>query len=302
MVFVLALLCSQTPGTPQGGASDYLDLETLAQRYDLVLTSDAATGREVLRAKDLTVILAPALRTILFNGTPRKLESPVVVESGRVRIPREVEVWLGGIVPLRKTEVVHPSSKKPKWFSIVIDPGHGGRHTGCRGRSGVFEKELTLDIALRLKPFLDEAGGNVLLTRTDDRHFDLEVDRDLQHRVQVVNRTAPDLFLSIHVNYVDRPEPRGFEIWMRRNDRSSRDLAQHVRAALKGELRTEDRGIVNDYRGLRVLKGTSCPAVLIEVGFISNPVEERQLCDPSYRQRVASAIARGVEKYLASRK
>lgn len=284
---------------------DYVDLETLARRYQVVWSSDAATGREVLRSPKLTVVFAPSLDTALVDGVPRRLAKAVAVSGGRVQVPVEIARLIDSAAAVRRTEPVKVQPKieprKKQWFTVVLDPGHGGLHTGCKGRSGVFEKELTLDLALRLKPLLEEAGARVLLTRTDDRHFDEDVHRDLQHRVNVVNRERPDVFLSIHVNYVPHSEPRGFELWVRRNDRGSRELASYLRGEMNRALPTEDRGI-KDEKALYVLRHTSCPAVLVEVGFISNPTEERYLLDAAYRQKIAGVLAEAVRKYVTARR
>lgn len=280
------------------------DLDSLARRYAVTWTSDAATGREILRSGEWTLVLAPGLDVALVNGTAHKLARPVQVVGGRVQVPEELAKLLDGSVAARKepAKKVDPVPAKPKkWFTVALDPGHGGMHTGCKGKSGVLEKELTLDLALRLRAILEEAGGTVTLTRSDDRHFDEDVHRDLQHRCDQVNRAKPDLFLSIHVNYVARTEPRGFEMWIRKNDRISRDLASFLRAEFVRALDTDDRGIKDD-KSLYVLRNTTCPAVLVECGFISNPSEERDLCDPEHRQKLALAMAEAVKRYLASRK
>jgi N-acetylmuramoyl-L-alanine amidase len=293
------------PAPPYVGV-DYVDLDLLARRYSVTWTSDAATAREILRSGEFVIVLAPNLETALVNGAPRKLVHPVKVADGRVRVPVEIARLVDGTVAVRpvKTEPrKEPVSTAPKkkWFTVVLDPGHGGMHTGCKGRSGVLEKDLTLDMALRLRTLLEAAGGEVVMVRTDDRHFNDDVHRDLQHRCDLVNRTRPDLFLSIHVNYVPRPEPRGFEMWVRKNDRASRELASYLRAEFGRALSTDDRGI-KDEKNLYVLRNTSCPAVLVEVGFISNPAEERELCDPKHRQKLAATMAEAVQRYLAARK
>jgi N-acetylmuramoyl-L-alanine amidase len=141
------------------------------------------------------------------------------------------------------------------------------------------------------------------MTRTQDGHFDNQVDDDLDARVQIVNAAKPDLFLSIHTNYVANAAPRGFEVWVPRcngqRNQQSRDLADFVR----GELRavwgaSEDRGTKDDHN-LRVLKGTHCPAALVELEFISNPAVERQLGQPSKQRDLAMAIAEAATNWAA---
>jgi N-acetylmuramoyl-L-alanine amidase len=121
------------------------------------------------------------------------------------------------------------------------------------------------------------------------------VDNDLDARVQIVNAAKPDLFLSIHTNYVANNGPRGFEVWVPRcegaRNQQSRDLADLLRKELGGVWGSnEDRGTKDDHN-LRVLKGTHCPAALVELEFVSNPGVERQLGQPSKQRDLAAAIA-----------
>ena len=140
-----------------------------------------------------------------------------------------------------------------------------------------------------------EVGVDVRFTRTADYFV------PLRDRTSFANAQRADLFLSIHVNYVPNSGPRGFEVWVRRGDRASRELASYIRGEMNRAIATEDRGIKDD-RALYVLRNTSCPAALVEVGFISHPSEERLLLDPVHRQRLAGVLAESVRKYLAARR
>jgi N-acetylmuramoyl-L-alanine amidase len=139
-----------------------------------------------------------------------------------------------------------------------------------------------------------------------DRHFDVDVDDDLNARVDLVNRQNPDLFLSVHTNYVDNPGPRGFEVWVPKNARGARNaesrrLAQNLLAELGGVWQSEDRGIKDDHN-LRVLKGTTCPAALVELEFVSNPAAERELAKATKRRQLADAIAEAVRRWFVDRR
>lgn len=143
------------------------------------------------------------------------------------------------------------------------------------------------------------------MTRTTDRHFSPDVDDDLQARVNLVNRAAPDLFLSVHVNYVDNPGPRGFEVWVPKNAQGVRNAeSRRLARCLLNELGTvwdsEDRGI-KDEHNLRVLKGTTCPAALVELEFVSNRAAERELARADKRAQLAAALADAVRRWYAGR-
>jgi N-acetylmuramoyl-L-alanine amidase len=185
---------------------------------------------------------------------------------------------------------------------IAIDPGHGGMHTGGKGTNGLLEKDINLGVALNLRDILQSWGAQVVMTRTTDRHFDVHVDDDLDARVHIVNTAKPDLFLSIHTNYVETPGPRGFEVWVPRctgaRDHDSRALADLLREELGGVWGVSaDRG-TKDEHNLRVLKGTHCTAALVELEFVSNPAVERMLGQAGKQHDLASAIADAARKWF----
>jgi N-acetylmuramoyl-L-alanine amidase len=194
-----------------------------------------------------------------------------------------------------------PAMAQP--LTIAIDAGHGGFWTGGIGRSGLMEKDINLDVALELERIFISWGATVVMTRRSDLYFSTDRDRDLSERCAIVNRAKPDLFLSIHTNYVDGSGPRGYEVWVAKNatgarDRDSRELASFIREELGRVWGPEDRG-TKDEKNLHVLNGTHCPAVLAEMEFVSNPAVERQLAKHSVRVQIAEAVARAARRWLA---
>ncbi len=291
-----------------GGPVD-TDLDALGSKYGLTRVTDAATGREVLRAPGLTLVVAPGLSMALWNGEPKALSRPCRIVGGRVVVPAEVESWFAGRParrPGREPVVAAPPSHRertPKNFRLVIDPGHGGVHTGGKGASGLMEKEVTLDVSLRLGKLLEEYGVDVVLTRTRDLHFDADVDDDLQKRIDIANRAKGDFFMSIHANWHPTASPRGFEVFvprhLERSRLSSSTMAQEIESQFKRHLDTENRGIKE--AGFRVLKGTVAPAVLVELEFLSNRRGEEELSDASHRQKLAGLLFAAIKSYIARR-
>jgi N-acetylmuramoyl-L-alanine amidase len=293
------------------------DFNDLARRLELQPACDAVTGRHSVQVGGKTIAFAPGLRSCLVNGAPFPLSSPVTVEGGNLRLPPELVRHLEGAPPRSPVPPavdlgkpasaplpVRPEPVRPRKLPpcvIAIDPGHGGMHTGGRGRSGLLEKDINLDVSLELREILEGWGARVVMTRTTDRHFDRDVDDDLNARVDIVNRSGADLFISVHTNYVANSGPRGFEVWVPRTsgarDRRSRDLARILLDELGEVWDSENRG-VKDEHNLRVLKGTTCPAVLVELEFVSNPQAERQLAKPVKRRELAEALAEGVRKWV----
>ncbi len=298
------------------------DLEELSRRHEIQWSCEAATGRHVLKAGSTTLVFAPGLQSALANNIPIVLSAPVTLEGGRVKLPPELVRTIEQAPPRRSvTSIVElpranaPASREVEapaksragmplaGTTIAIDAGHGGVHTGGRGQRGVLEKDINLGVSLQLQRILESWGARVVITRTGDQHFDPQVDEDLDARVQIVNNARPNLFLSIHTNYVANPAVRGYEVWVPRTvgarDRDSRDLADLLRGELGGVWgANEDRGTKDDHN-LRVLKGTHCPAALVELEFVSNPAVERQLGDPAKQRSLAQAIAQAARSWVA---
>jgi N-acetylmuramoyl-L-alanine amidase len=218
---------------------------------------------------------------------------------------------------------------------IVIDAGHGGHDTGTIGPTGLMEKDLCLDIALRLGKIIQQKlpGAEVVFTRADDTFIPLE------RRTEIANEAKADLFLSVHANSSQDHDARGIETYYlnftgssdamevasRENATSgnsvhdlqdivkkiannekieeSRDLAAMIQDSLSKRMETLNRGERN--RGVRkapfvVLIGADMPSVLSEISFLSNPRDEQWLKKPENRQRVADGLYRGIETYLQS--
>lgn len=291
------------------------DLEELQRRRDFTRVSDAPTGREEIRAPGGTVVFSPGLSVALVDGLPRRLEQPVLLSGGRLILPESLAVEVRRMAPPRGQRpgpkpVEPPASAKPfPPCTIVVDPGHGRggkHHTGGKGATGLMEKDINLDVSMRLKRLLEAGGVKVIMTRTNEGHFSRDVDGDLQYRVDVAKKAAPDAFVSVHTNYAENTDARGYEIWVSREargkrDRESRELAAVLRRELGTVIRSGDRG-TKDERDLYVLNHTACTAVLVEMEFVSNPDAERLLASEAWRQRVAEALAEGLRKYVGSRR
>jgi N-acetylmuramoyl-L-alanine amidase len=297
-------------------AAGGVDLEDLSRRCYFTWTSDAGTERHVIKGERLTVAFVPGLDTAVVNGVPVKLILPPTIEAGRVKLPLDLanRVEEGCPFPAKppppakelvKRPPPPPSAPPPPVLPrcrIVIDAGHGGIHTGFVGRTGLMEKDINLDVARELRKILANWGAEVVMTREDDRHFSSNIDEDLGCRVEIVNRANPDLFLSVHTNGVERnPAARGFEVWvpLPLNERGvrSRQLAELIRGELGGVWGSEDRG-TKDEHNLRVLKGTHCPAALVELEFVSNRAAEAQLSSHEHRMKLARALADAAREWL----
>ncbi len=214
---------------------------------------------------------------------------------------------------------------------IVIDPGHGGHDSGTLGVEGLEEKEVVLDVALRVGKLLrDRLGADVVFTRTDDTFVPLET------RTAIANKAQADLFLSIHANSSPDASARGVETYylnftqqadalriaarenavsdqsiyqlsdlvkkiaLKEKISESREFAADIETSLFGGLERGNLGLKN--RGVKqapfvVLIGANMPSVLAEISFLTNAKDAKQLRQPEYRQRVAEGLYRGIAQY-----
>ena len=183
---------------------------------------------------------------------------------------------------------------------IVVDAGHGGAKTGAYGKGGggvVYEKDVTLAIALKLKAALEACGARVIMTR------DRDIDIGLETRSGLANDCGADLFVSIHndsngsVNSAS-----GTSTYYHNQDSSSRALATCVQEAVMGVTGLPSRGVLSDtvmyQSGFSVLRCSKMPAVLCEVAYINNVTDRRKLIDEGFQQRVAQAVCDGLRRYV----
>lgn len=237
------------------------------------------------------------------------------------------------------TSSLQPMSKEDQQLrarvphlKIVLDPGHGGWDMGTVGQQGVVEKELVLDISQRLGKLLEgRLDSEILYTRTEDAYVPLE------ERAEIANDGQADLFVSVHANNSDYRSARGVETYytnvsapansleiekrenatamtvvtttalssdaLKERTAQSRHLAASVERALYGTLSLKNPGVRD--RGVKeagfvVLTGTTMPAVLAEVSFVSSPADERNLQSSAYRQQIAEALYKGIARYAAA--
>ncbi|HEY9062981.1 MAG TPA: N-acetylmuramoyl-L-alanine amidase [Pseudobacteroides sp.] len=192
---------------------------------------------------------------------------------------------------------------------IVIDPGHGGVDSGCI-RKDLHEKDITLDISEKVKSILQNKGFNVDLTRKSDESLynyckigDTLERRDLNARVNRINDSNADIFVSIHVNSYFNPEINGSTaFYFSEQCLKSKALAKSIQRSLnnlviEGNKRMAHNSRAEDYY---ILKNTTIPGVLVETGFITNPRERGLLSTNSYRQKLAKSIASGIAEYMKS--
>jgi len=178
-------------------------------------------------------------------------------------------------------------------YAIVIDPGHGGSDPGAlTSFSNSREKDLNLDIALRVRDLLESKEQTVFMTREGDYYV------SLAERAEITNRLLPMFFVSIHNNAFETEEMHGAMTFHYEGSRQGRILAGFIQRRIVTQCGAQDKGVRT--ANFFVLRETIVPAVLVECGFMTNPDEEAKLRDPNYRRTMAMAIANGILDYCAS--
>ena len=313
--------------------AQYVPLLRFCNYYNLVWDWDLVSGRiEVKRGKN-TLILRPDSTLALANGKAIEFDYPIEYKDGAAYVPVKTALYISEKV-LGLKERPAPAVGRYTINTIVIDPGHGGRKDiGAKGKYGAKEKHIVLDISKRLKKYLEKNGLKVILTRSRDVAVPLykraaianENNADFfisvhangsRHRsasgfeVFYVSEATDDKARALaalenkSLNFENgeiskkRDSSTKTTVWelkLTEARRQSRELAYYICNIVSDELGMRNRGV----KGARfvVLKGALMPAVLVEVGFLTNRREESKLKSSSFRDSVAQAIARSILAY-----
>lgn len=200
----------------------------------------------------------------------------------------------GLVAGVGREQTVRAMPECPPQRAILIDPGHGGIDGGTNV-PGLLEKDIVLDVALRTRKYLERNHVPVLLTRTDDvdlgGHNDMgRLRRDVNYRVRVGNHCKVILMLSLHVNSASTPREHGMMIFYQ-HSRPSRDAAGLFDDVLRRSGLHDRREAPIPRSDFAVLRWSHSPAILVEMGFITNQADRQKLADPDYREKVAQALA-----------
>jgi len=272
---------------------------------------------------------APRTATSTARPNPRDFVPPAEAGSPGIPAPAPSSAQAGQHAPNSMVRALGLKINR-----IVIDAGHGGHDSGTLSTGGLEEKDVVLDVALRLGALLRQRlGAEVIYTRSDDTFIPLET------RTAIANQAQADLFISIHANSSPDADARGVEVYYlnftssadalevaaRENassDESIHQLSDLVKKIALQDKINESREFASDvdeslYAGLSqgnpglkdrgvkkapfvVLIGANMPSILAEISFLTNPDDARELREPQYRQRIAESLYRGVARYVSS--
>lgn len=188
-------------------------------------------------------------------------------------------------------------------ITIAIDPGHGGYDPGKVGVDGTLEKDINLAISLQLKDCLEKMNYKVVMTRLTDTHLYTEGCRskktdDLNHRISIIEDASPIVAISIHQNSFQNSSVSGAQVFYYNDAGDSKLLADSIQSALISELNPAKKRTAKSNTSYYMLKNTSCPTVIVECGFLSNPSEAALLNTEQYQQQTAKAICAGIDNYI----
>lgn len=308
VVILLALL--HGPAARAALVSGGLSLTDTLAAYGF--TDYSVYGSTILfRSRHAVLSFENGSRKVLVNGMTVYLNGGIG-QWGNDWVIRPVDM-ADTLGPLLRPD---PVLKSVPWGTVLIDPGHGGSDPGTRSGRGIEEKRLTLDLAKRVRIRLRDCGVSAVLTRDRDQVLTLD------ERCDRAARLGAALFVSIHLNSSKNAAISGVETFVvpaagypatadaldprrlsrpvpcpgNRYDSANVLLAACVHRGLLSQTGTEDRGV----RRARfyVIRNASCPAALVECGFLSNTREAARLADEAYRDRVAEGVARGILTYL----
>lgn len=201
-------------------------------------------------------------------------------------------VLLASRLPARKATLID--------FTVVLDAGHGGIDGGVVGADGVKESDLNLQYVKTLRDIFERAGFNVVLTRsTDGGLYGLPTkgfkSRDMLQRKKIIDETRPNLVLSVHMNKFSRSYRSGPQVFFQQGKADGQLLAESVQRALNDFSGSSTQALCGDYF---VCRETSCPAAIVECGFLSNAEECAALQRDEYREQLCNVIFNGTMLYL----
>lgn len=204
----------------------------------------------------------------------------------------------------RAVTVLAESSPPKRNHTVIIDPGHGGVDGGATSCTGIMESKLNLEISLKLNDFLRFLGHDTKMIRTEDisvytkgETIAAQKASDLKERVRICNERKNALLLSIHQNNFPDSRYSGAQVFY---TQGSETIAKKLQTAFCTILNSGSRRQEKKGSGIYLMEHITCPGVLIECGFLSNPEEERKLRSDDYQKKIAALIACTVSQYQSN--
>ena len=209
---------------------------------------------------------------------------------------------------IEKSSPVSLTGSQQMIDTIVLDPGHGGIDGGATGFGGVIEKDINLQISLKLRDILLLNGYQVVMTRDTDKSIhssgnsiSQQKKSDMHNRMKIIESTPHALTVSIHQNFFEQNQYNGAQMFYGKNSSDSKLLAEAIQKRFVQNLQKDNkREIKQAGKDLYLMYYAKTPIVLVECGFLSNPVESALLSDDTYQSKVAFTVFSGILDYLSA--
>ena len=274
-----------------------ISVQQLASHLQMRVGKCGSYLAELSNSHNSVVIITEPHARVLVNGLLLETNEPIIFSNSTIIVPASLEKQIRRhLKPNSYTPQIplNDETSKPQGPIVVLDPGHGGKDSGAESAAGHCEKDIVLSVAHMVAQKLRDNNVRVVMTRKKDVFVDLD------RRVDIANSSRCALFVSIHADAAPNKRARGFTIyvpWREKNNSPSHRAGKFVEQNLTGF--TTDRGIrKHPTKALRVLEKTRCPAILVEMGYLSNHGEAGRLGTYKTQQKLADSIATAILKYL----
>jgi N-acetylmuramoyl-L-alanine amidase len=298
--------------------TDYVSLRDVAERFGFKLTwTKAAVTQTMSDARGVRFNFESNQKDFFYDGARIFLGAPALFEKNTLWVSKLDLIKIVAPLCRPSDHAAYLPASTPR--VIVIDPGHGGIDPGAQNlKLKLDEKDMTLDVSLRLTKLLERSGWRVILIRNKDVELSKDKKADLLMRDEVANRNNADIYLSIHFNSAG-PSVSGVETYslapqfmFSAGDEQGDDmtnvaypgnhldyanllLGEQLHRAMIDGLKTPDRGYKHARKA--VLRMLNCPGALVECAYLSNDAEARKVATPEFRQKIAVSLADGLQNY-----
>ena len=253
----------------------------------------------------LAILLGVCLMAVLWQVGQWSALSKV--EAGSRKMTWHNTVTESWEQRLARVETTVKEAEEKKQYLVVLDAGHGGDDPGKIGINQAKEKDINLKITYLVKQYLEASDVQVVLTREDegglyDQDASNKKVQDMKRRIEVMEKAAPDVAVSIHQNSYPEEYVHGAQVFFYHGSREGEALAERIQNRLVQGLDPENHRQIKANDSYYLLKKTAVPIVIVECGFLSNREEAQKLCDEDYQKKIAWQIHLGIMQYLNGRK
>lgn len=223
----------------------------------------------------------------------------ISIRKEKILIVFYLLILLVGVVRSYRNETVSVSAMPVAKKVVLIDAGHGGWDPGKVSESdNVLEKDINLQVALKLQAYLEQGGSVVLMTRIEDEALSNSKSLDMKSRKDLANVSKADILISVHQNSYPQENVQGAQVFYFNESEKSKRLAECIQTEIKNFADPDNRRLAKANTDYYVLKQTVVPAVIVECGFLSSNAERRELTTDEYQEKIAWSIYKGVIRYF----